>query len=254
MRICLIFILFTSLSPCLSLGGDLASLESLTGDWIRLRTERARESETWQQEQARLRMELRLLEDAEDHLNEELNSLRAEESETETQQADLIEELEQRQALRNTLTPLVQRALSTALETTEALPPPLLRRLEDERASADASGTDLLPRTRALLGLHNQWIQLQTALLADSMVMDLAGARREMEVLWIGAAKAFAVNGDATLAAVGTPGPDGWTWTEAHTIASRVRQALRIHRQDAPPTLIRLPVHIPVHADEEGAQ
>ncbi|MCC5843833.1 MAG: DUF3450 family protein [Verrucomicrobia bacterium] len=250
MRICLILILFTSVA----LHGDLTSLESLTGEWIRLRTERARESETWQKEQARLRMELRLLEDAEDHLNEELDSLRAEESETETEQADLIEDLELRQSLRDTLTPLVQRALSTALETTEALPPPLLRRLEDERASADAAGEDLLPRVRALLGLHNQWLQLQTALHADSMVMDLAGARREMEVLWIGAAKAFAVNGDATLAAVGTPGPDGWAWTEALTIAPRVRQALRIHRQDAPPALIRLPVHIPEHTDAEGAQ
>ena len=221
---------------------DLNTLESLTGDWIALRAERALEAESWKQEESRLRMELRLLEDAEDHLQEELDSLRLEAGESETRQADLIEELEARQSRREALAPRVQRGLTAALDRTESLPPPLLHRLEDERAAADAAGRDLSAQLRALLGLHNQWLLLQTSLHDGSLILEIGGGRREMDVLWIGTATAYAVNADATLAATGTPGPDGWVWTENSVIAPRVRQALRIHRQEVPPALIRLPV------------
>lgn len=240
MRISLISLLSLFIIP-LTLGADLASLEVLTGEWMALRKERAHETEAWKLEENRLRMELRLLEDAEVHLQEELEALRQEETETETAQADLIHELEVRQSLRDALQPGVGEALRALVEDTGNLPPPLLRRLEDERAAADAAGRDLLPRTRALLGLHNQWLLLQTALHTDSMVLELGGGRREMEVLWIGTALAYAVNADGSLAAVGRPGHQGWVWSENHTVAPRVRQALRIQRQDAPPSLIRLP-------------
>lgn len=240
MRFLFLFLLF----PAASLRGDLASLESLTAEWIRLRTERARESESWLQEQNRLQMELRLLGDAETHLQDELASLRAEESESETQQADLIAELEERQALHSALYPRVSNALTAALDLTEALPLPLQNRLGNERAQAEAPGRDLLPRIRALLSLHHQWLQMQTTLHAESMVIPLAGTRREMDVLWIGTALAYAVNGDNTLAALGSPGPEGWVWTETHALAPRIRQALRIQKQEAPPALIRLPVEV----------
>jgi hypothetical protein len=240
MRFFLIFITLISVTA----RADVNTLEALTGEWMELRAERAREAEAWKSEENRLRMELRLLADAEAHLQEELETLRMEESEAETMQAELIDELESRQARRETLAPIVRRGLAAALEDTENLPPPLLRRIEEERASADAAGGELLPRVRALLALHNQWLQLQTSLHADAMVLDLGGARREMDVLWIGNALAYAVNSDNTLAAMGMFGPDGWVWTEHPDAAARIRRALRVRQQDAPPALIRLPVEV----------
>lgn len=227
------------------LAAELATLESLTAQWIALRAERADEQRAWADESARLQLELRLLQDAGSHLNEELAALQSQASDAESDQTDLLRELEAHQQSRETLrTALAETAprLETRLN---ALPPSRLPELREDRDALDAAGSELLPRIRALLSLHNRLLQLQTSLFAHNDVIDLPGGRREMNILWLGTARAYAVNADRTHAATGSLTPDGWQWTPAPELAPRIAAALRLFNQKAPPALITLPVEGP---------
>lgn len=220
---------------------DLTTLDELTGRWMSLREARAREAEAWQDEQRRLELELTLLREAEEQLAAELATLRAREDETETEQADLLAELETRTAAESALRPTLDASRDALRQRVGRLPPSLQETLTEDRMALEATGPGTSARLRTLLSLHNQLLQLQTRIHAAPQLISLEGESREMDILWIGDAMAFAVSRDGQRAARGTPGEEGWTWAPLPHPAP-IREALRQVRRESPPRLLDLPV------------
>ncbi len=224
---------------------DLSTLESLTSEWVALRAARAQEAESWRDEQARIRLETSLLEEAEARLLEEREQLQERGDETEAQQADLLAELETREASMAQLGRTAEASANSLENLLVGLPSPLLNQLVDERDSLESAGDDPLQRFRALLALRNRLLQLQTQLHVTPTLIDLDGQRREMDVLWIGTAHALAVSGDNTRAARGAREDGQWQWQPLHPHADGIRHAVRLVREEAPPALLSLPFSLP---------
>jgi len=221
---------------------DLARIESLTGQWMALRLQRAQEAGAWKEESARLRMERTLLEEAEQRLRAELDALRADASDTEALQADVLEELRDRKGRESLLERFLTRSEALLRDLIENMPAPLRTRLEDEYQGMDAAGNEALPRFRALLSLHNRLLHVQTEVFITTMMIEVEGQRREMEVLWIGQAAAYAVSPDQQVAARSLHGlgPVGWEILPGK--GPRIREALAVVRREKPPVLLSLPV------------
>jgi hypothetical protein len=66
--------------------------------------------------------------------------------------------------------------------------------------------------------------------------------RREMDVVYLGLACAYAVSTDNTFAAVGRPAESGWKWTANPSIAKTVRKLVRIQKKEEPPAIVALPL------------
>lgn len=231
-------LLIIALTP---LQGDIAALEELTAQWVSLRAERAREAEAWRDEEARIRMELALLDEAEARLLEELDQLREEEDETEAAQADDLEELETRLAASRELGESVAASRAELLADLDALPRVLRARLADEELALESADAGALQQLRAVWTLRNQLTRLQHELHVLPAVVELEGRRREMDVLWVGTARAFAVSSDDQLAARGRPAGDKWEWEPVPGAEQEIRRAVQLVRGETAPGLVTLP-------------
>ena len=65
-------------------------------------------------------------------------------------------------------------------------------------------------------------------------------AQRDMDVLYLGLARGYAVSSDDEHALIGTPGPAGWSWRSAPDEAKRIRQAIRLANDNAEIRLVTL--------------
>lgn len=220
---------------------EVSTLEDLTAQWVALRAERAREAEAWRNEEARMRLELSLLEEAEARLLEERDQLREQEDEVEASQADDLAELEARQDAGRQLGQSVAASRADLLAVLDALPPALRARLAEEEQALDGAEDSPLQQLRAVWTLRNQLTRIQHELHVTPAVIDVAGRRREMDVLWVGTARAFAVSGDDLLAAQGRPVQGTWEWEPLPGRESAVRRAVLLVRGEAAPGLVSLP-------------
>ncbi len=226
-------------------GADVAALEALTAQWVELRGARAAEAEAWRDEEARLRLELRLLEDTERGLLAERDALVQSADAEETRQAELHREQGELDARLNGLAPAIADSATAFLARLDTLPPAVRNALAAEASALRAETVDPLPRLRALLSLSNQLLLLQTQLRAESLVMEDGGRRREMQVLWIGTAAAFALSGDGDVLRGGLDPSGTWSWRSHPVDPATLASALAIVRREAPPVLVRLPVEAP---------
>ena len=69
-------------------------------------------------------------------------------------------------------------------------------------------------------------------------------SRREVDVLYLGLARAFAVSTDNAWAANGTPTGKGWHWETRENIADPVRRAISIYKREEPAAFVELPLAI----------
>jgi hypothetical protein len=240
MRTFLLFFLFVPLLRAT----DLATLEDLTAQWVNLRSEQAREREAWNDELSRIRLELSLLESSEKRIQEELNTLRSGEDEAETQQSEILRELDTCRRAIAQLPPELDALHARLLAQARLLPEPLRRRLDAELQAAESAPAEALQRLRVTLALQHQLLSLQNDIHHGPMIIDLAGERREMDVLWIGTLRAYAVSAVGEHAALGTPKDGVWTWQSQPDLAERIRLALRITRGETAPVLVPLPLEV----------
>ena len=68
------------------------------------------------------------------------------------------------------------------------------------------------------------------------------GARREVDILYLGMSQAWYVDAEAKYAGYGVPGETGWVWTEDNSIATSARSAIDIQARRATPAFVKLPL------------
>jgi hypothetical protein len=60
----------------------------------------------------------------------------------------------------------------------------------------------------------------------------------------VGLGAGYFVNDAGDFAGIGSPGANGWEWTPKPEVASQVKEAIRIYRNEHPAALVSLPVTI----------
>ena len=224
-----------------------AALERMTGRLADLRLEIANEKREWSRQKPRWQRELELLKREKRELRQELDEYAQERSgEMERRQALLARRDELEQALRR-LSSSLRRAEMNLDELLPRLPEYLLGDLEQAfddlpGDDAQASAMPLTRRLQRVLAIYSGLQKLQHDIHALRAIVPLPSGEREMDILQIGLATAYAVSADGSMAAVSTPAEGGRSWQPRPELAEAVAAAIAVHRREEPARLVELPL------------
>ncbi|MEX2606340.1 MAG: DUF3450 family protein [Kiritimatiellia bacterium] len=226
---------------------SLASLEGLVDTWTRLRTEIAAEKREWEKQQEFLLAERGLLRDEVARLTEEIERFREFSTGEEQEREEALQQVESLSETLEGLEPVLTR-LETRLGRQSALLPTSMRAdfasllSGFSKPGSDRNSPRVVDRMQAVASALVYLEELHPRLHVTREVLeDGSGSRREMDVLYIGLARAFAVSGSNDWAGVGIPTEMGWSWSARPELASTIRTAIGISRQQQSADFLTLP-------------
>ncbi len=236
---------------CLTAAEPMDAFEEELRLWMTLQREGRDSRQAWEAEQALLQDEIRLLQATQENLQKQLHSTR-DAADNVAQQAD---EAQREAASRiQGLEPSLQ-AMTKAIEHLDAwqrqLPPPLRQLLEPAMAAIPpATPANQAQRFRATLDALAAARDIAGKLhVAGMIITDDNGAERQMQVLFVGVAVAYAVAPDSSHAAFGRPEPSGWRWVAANDHAPAIQAAIGMVRDREPAHFLSLPLSLTAPAD-----
>lgn len=210
--------------------------------WVEVQDTLHRERVAWTEQQESMKQGMRLLEREKALLEERI----AEWEETADEQSADQVAMESR---RNQQQQAIQRVASALDERQRDV-----ERMRDAFPDAfDAVGAEksTVTRLRALLGaataIHRDQQSIRYA--RELMAIPEAG-RRQLEILYLGHAQAYAVSADDQYAAHGVWEHGAWRWTWAPDFAPGIREAIRVQQGELAPRWLYLPLGLM----EGGAQ
>jgi hypothetical protein len=228
---------------------DLASLDALVERWMALRTTIAEEKREWEARREHWEAEIALLEREAGTLKTEMDEGDTFALSVETTRAEALARKERMESELRKLRAVLDRAEADLLRWRARIPPGVM--------ASPAAGFDALPvtqkdaeklpltrRAQTVAALYTQIETLQNRLHATRETLDVAGTRRQVDVLYVGLARAFAVSPANDWAAVGMPTDTAWTWTPAIQDAAAVRRAIDVLNRQEAAQLVALPMQV----------
>jgi hypothetical protein len=229
---------------------DVGELEGLVGRWVELRQQRAAEKRDWAAQQRKWQEEIRLLTAEQAALEAALKETASTASEAEERRAQLLARETLLDDVQGALLPLVENAEDALRRWSVRVPASLSERLRQALRQLPADGgrkgrETLTRRLQVVIAAYTEIESIQHGIHTVREVIALPGARgREMDVLYLGLARGFAVAPDDSWAAVGAPGSGGWTWAAAPALAPEVRKAVAIFNRQDPAEFVTLPLEV----------
>lgn len=217
----------------------LSDLDALTGRWIALRGTLAEEKRDWRERKSVWEEEIELLEEESSALQKEIEAgrevlssaeerreaLLARSGKTESELEELDTVLSRVRLEVETLLPLVPDSLRDRIPALQG----------DGGRSRDAQR--LTAALAAIESLHNQ-------LHGTRELIEMNGQARQVDVLYLGLARGFAVSPKNDWAAIGVPGEDGWIWSEGQVDPHSVRTLIEVYHQRETATLVPVPLTV----------
>jgi len=228
---------------------ELETLDGLVERWMTLRTTIADEKRGWEARRMQWEEEIALLERESGMLKTEMEEGDTFASSVETKRAEALGRMEQMQSELSKLRAVLDRAEADLRRWRERIPPGLM--------ASSGTGFDALPatqkeaetlpvtkRAQTVAALYTQIETLQNRFHATRETLEVGGTRRQLDVLYVGLARAFAVSPANDWAAIGVPGDAAWTWTPAIEEAAVVRRAINVLNRQETAQLVALPMQV----------
>lgn len=234
----------------------LETLESLVAQWSDLRLTLAEEERAWEEDHEHLEREIDLLQKERSVLVKTMETENATENPVDGSRPAILREQNRLVAISDALPALIGRAEASLRAWPARLPPPFRKPLdeafrpivEEQEKGAPPRVESYGARLERVVALYTEIERLQSTIhVVREMLPGKDGTRREVDVCYIGLARAFAVSADNTWAATGTPSDAGWKWREDPMLAPRIRQAVSVSRREQEITAVVLPLAI--HGD-----
>ncbi len=128
------------------------------------------------------------------------------------------------------------------------LPSPLQDILKPLVARIPTSASTKMPpteRVQVVIGILNELDKFNNAVtLFSEKQRNSKGDEIAVETVYVGLGAAYFVNDSGDFAGLGVPGPKGWEWTVKPECGPRVRDVIRIYRNEQTARFISLPVSI----------
>lgn len=237
---------------------EVRTLESLVTEWVRLRSQIATEARDWQEKKLHWMEEIRLLEAEKAELEKELAAADARVTSAEEKRADLIDSKQQKDGALTALEPVLDRAEAELRQWKARIPPSLRLALDPLFAQLSATpqptaSHDVSRRLQLVIALYTQIESLQHGIHVSREMLPIGNSgRREVDVLYTGLARGFAVSADDSEAAVGIPVEDGWRWQTRPALAPQIRKAIAVFNRETTAQFVALPLGVVPVADEES--
>ena len=225
-----------------------SGLEGLVSEWVTLRGEIAAEKRNWAEAKARWAEETRVLETEKAALEQTLAETRASAAAAEAERARMSDRKADLDRVLDGLRPTLAEAEANAMRWQPRIPAALAERLKDAFARIPtspeaAAAMPVTRRAQLLVALYTEIEALQHGVHVTREVLGAGGdRRREVDAVYLGLARAFAVSPDGEWAAVGVPGPGGWTWSARPELAPEVRRAIAVVNRQTPAEMVALPL------------
>ena len=231
---------------------NLDTLDGLVGQWLALRTTIAEENRSWQARKAQWESEIQLLATEQLTLEKEIAENADFASSAEKEQAEILKRRDAMEAELEQLEQTIGRAETNLKQWKLRIPPGLNPTLSESfRALENAEQQSLTTRAQNVITLYSQIELLQQSFHATREMLDTGkGARRQVDILYIGLARGFAVSPNTDWAAIGLPTDQGWKWIARPELAPKIRRALEIFNHEETAELVTLPMK----AEKEAAQ
>jgi len=224
----------------------VVELREAVRGWIEVEDRISAEQSGWQVEKERMGRLLGLYREELALLDEELEKAGSSAGGHEERMESARKELARLRVAQISAAETMATAVPRLLKLAGQFPEPLRAEASEDLASLRAWKVGDAPRDglRALLGVLSR---------ADAFHRRLTRTRevregREVEVLYLGLARAYFV-GDGR-AGIGVPKAGGWEWTEQPELAGELEKALAMMDQKRAPGVVSLPVQV----EKEGAR
>jgi hypothetical protein len=233
-----------------STGGTISDLDALVGRWMDLRSAIADEKRQWQARQEQWQVEIQLLEEEKAKLQKEIDDFNQFASSVEKDRAAILARKETMETVLKDLEPILDRSEKRLRSGRQWIPGSLgqkFAKVFDELMNPRNSDTKkpLTERIQRVVALYTQIEILQAGLHSTREILETGQSqRRQVDILYIGLARGYAVSSDDQWAAVGVPHSEGWVWTERPEIAANVRLALQVLDRQKTAALVDLPISI----------
>jgi FtsZ-binding cell division protein ZapB len=182
-------------------------------------------------------------------LRERTDDARSSIAEADRKRDELLSESE---ALKAASTVYAERVAALEARTREllaGLPEPVLDRVKklSQRIPEDPAETKLGTAERFLniVGILNEVDRFNREITLSSEVHELPnGKPAEVAVMYVGLGQGYYVTNSGDAAAVGSAGPDGWTWTARNDAAADITAAIDILKGKEVARYVRLPIQV----------
>ncbi|MBN1615879.1 MAG: DUF3450 family protein [Spirochaetales bacterium] len=223
------------------------TLEELVAKWVDLRRELTEEKESWEEEKAHLEQEQDLLHKEQESLQNEITIAREESLSIESKRSSLVIREKILSETVNNCLPALQEAEKDLRVCRKVIPSSLLSPSVKNAFDRLQNGLDqsFTQRLQLIVSLCGEIERLQNNVHVVKEVFNIeAGSSREMDVVYLGLARGFAVSQDNAIAGVGVPAENGWQWEWRNEIASEVRKAVDFHSRDKTADFVHLPMRV----------
>ena len=228
---------------------ELQTLDGLVGRWMALRTTLAEETREWEERRRQWEDEISLLEKEAEALQRERVDGDTFASSFETKRAEALARKERMEMELRKLRAGLDRAEADLRRWNGRIPASLRPPLASGFAALPATQKQadkqpLVRRAQTVVALYTQIETLQNQFHAVRETLDVEGTRRQVDALYLGLARAFAVSPGNDWAAVGVPSDSGWAWTPAPGEEDAVRLAINVLNRQATAQWIPLPLQV----------
>ena len=234
---------------------SLKELDALVGRWIGLRTTISEEQREWDARKNQWGAEIKLLEQESGALDNEMEKFSGAASAEEQERAKLLARKEAMSSELEKLKEVLDGAEQDMKGWETRLPESLRQPLDSlfkalPETQADAEKFEITKRVQTLVSLYTQIENLQHGFHTTREMLEVGnGQRRQVDVIYIGLARAFAVSLDNDWSAVGTPASKGWNWQAHPEHAESVRSAIDVFKRQKAAEIILLPMQLTGEAE-----
>jgi len=230
-------------------GDSLTELDALVGRWMTLRTTLAEERRDWDARRAQWEDEIALLEQEDKTLTREIEEGSSFASSVEQERAAVLARKERMERELHLLRGVLDRAEADLKRWRLRIPGGLLAPLNAGFGALtvspkEAAKQPLAKRAQTVAALYTQIEAMQNRFHATRESLEIDGSRRQVDVLYVGLARAFAVSPADDWAAIGTPTESGWSWTPGSVEPPAVRLAIDVLNRQATAQLVSLPMQV----------
>lgn len=217
--------------------------------WVETRRVLAQRKREWALAQELLAARIDLVKGESDSLREKIAQAKDSITEADTKRAELIEENDKFKNASSALSDTVLGLETRTKGLLKRLPPPIMERVKplSQRIPDDPAETklSLAERFQNVVGILNEINKFNREITVTSEVRPLDdGTSVEVTAIYVGIGQGYYVNGQATVAGVGTAGPDGWVWQPATDAAERIASIVAILKNEQVAAFVDLPVDI----------
>jgi hypothetical protein len=217
--------------------------------WIETRRLISKEKQDWALGREMLNEQIELVKREITSLGEKITQAKESITDADKKRVELEAENNKFKNASDTLKSIVDKLEARTIALNKRLPDPIRERIKplSQRLPEDPNETklSLAQRFQNVIGILNEVNKFNREITVTSEVRTLAdGNVAEVTAIYIGLGQAYYIGANGTVAGIGRPSEDGWSWEPANEVADKIADAVAILKNEKVAGFIPLPIKV----------